>query len=84
MPESPYYLVKCGKNEAARKSLVRLQKHCIPDNEIDRLVQEIQTTVELDIQNRTSVWVILDREFQKPFCIMIGRNFVCSNNIYKL
>lgn len=80
MPESPYYLIKVGKKAEAKKCLARLQSKCATESEIDKMILDIENTVELDLQNKTSMVAIFNKEFRKPFLIMIGKK---QKNNYK-
>lgn len=74
MPESPYYLVKIGKIDEARESLIRLSKRTETMENIERKIKEIEYTLAQDSQNKSSLYDILTkREYRRCMTIILGK-----------
>lgn len=81
LPESPYYLVKIGKMDEARESLIRLSKRTETTENIERKIEEIQYTITHDSQNKSSLLEILKkREYRKCLLILLGTK---ANTMYQ-
>lgn len=73
MPESPYYLVKKGRYEEAKQSLVRLSKNIEPIENIEKKIKEIEFVITHDSQNKSSLLDILTKkEYRRCMTIMAG------------
>lgn len=73
MPESPYYLIKKGRYEDAKHSLVRLSKKTEPIENIEKKIKEIEFVIMHDSQNKSSLMDILTKkEYRRCMTIMAG------------
>lgn len=72
MPESPYYLMKRGRKEEARSSLIELSCKKANKDAIDKKMLEIQETVDYDVTNKSSVWDLFKRQHRKSLLLMFG------------
>lgn len=80
MPESPYYLVKKGRFEEAKRSLVRLSKKTEPMENIEKKIKEIEFVITNDSQNKSSLMDILTKkEYRRCMTIMAGEGRECSS-----
>ena len=74
MPESPYYLVKINDKEGAMSNLMRLSGKTTDRHHVERWMDEVQKTVEKDMENGASVKeFFFKKEYRKPIYIMAGR-----------
>lgn len=74
MPESPYYLVKKGRFEDAKNSLVRLSKNSEPMENIEKKIKEIEFVISHDNKNKSSLLDILTKkEYRRCMTIMAGK-----------
>lgn len=53
-PESPWWLVRKDRTEAARRSLLRLRSKGSPENEVDDTVAMMEHTIKMERESRTS------------------------------
>ncbi|KAF2905994.1 hypothetical protein ILUMI_00182, partial [Ignelater luminosus] len=73
MPESPYFLIKVGKKDEARKNLIRLSGNNTSAKTIEDRLDEIESVVEYDMQNRSTLWEFLSKEeYRKSLIVMTG------------
>ncbi|KAF2905993.1 hypothetical protein ILUMI_00183 [Ignelater luminosus] len=73
MPESPYFLIKVGKKDLARQNLIRLSGNNTPAKTIEDRLNEIESVVEYDMQNRSTLWEFLSKEeYRKSLIVMFG------------
>ncbi|KAF2887566.1 hypothetical protein ILUMI_18607, partial [Ignelater luminosus] len=73
MPESPYFLIKVGKKDLARKNLIRLSGNNTSAKAIEDRLNEIESVVEYDMQNRSTLWEFLSKqEYRKSLIVMAG------------
>ncbi|KAF2894808.1 hypothetical protein ILUMI_11365 [Ignelater luminosus] len=73
MPESPYFLVKVGKKDAARDSLIRLLGNNTSPKAIEERLIEIESLIEYDMRNRSTLWEFLSKEeYRRSLIIIIG------------
>lgn len=73
MPESPYYLVKSGKIDAARVNLIRLSSNDTTPKTIEDRLEEIESTVQYDMKNRSTLWELFSKkEYRKSLIVMAG------------
>lgn len=80
MPESPYFLIKVGRKDAARENLIRLSGNNTPSKTIEDRLTEIESVVEYDMQNRSTLWEFLSKqEYRKSLIVMAGEMFLFLN-----
>lgn len=73
MPETPTYLLKVGKKEQANKNLVLLCSNGTCDKGIESRMTEIQTTVDYDMRNRSTMKEFLTNpEYRMSLIVMTG------------
>lgn len=73
MPESPYYLVKRKKYKEAEKNLRILTSNSVDDKYVANRMAEIETCVEDDMRNKTTVWEFVSNpDYRKAIVIIFG------------
>ncbi|XP_017782648.1 PREDICTED: facilitated trehalose transporter Tret1-like [Nicrophorus vespilloides] len=73
MPESPFYLVRCGKMEEAKSVLCRLSPQNMEDAEIEKKLLKISDIVKSDMENKMSFKeFITKKEYRKIIFIIFG------------
>ncbi|KAF2894809.1 hypothetical protein ILUMI_11366 [Ignelater luminosus] len=73
MPESPYYLIKIGNKNAAKENLIRLLGNNTPPKTIEERLLEIESVVEHDMKNQSTLWEFLsNKKYRKSLIIIIG------------
>lgn len=72
MPESPYYLMKIGKPEQAKQNYIRLSAANITPEQVEKKMAEIESIVNNDMKNSSSILTIFKREYIMSLLLMIG------------
>ncbi|KAF2889067.1 hypothetical protein ILUMI_17106 [Ignelater luminosus] len=73
VPESPYYLVKIGKKDAAMSNLRRLASGNVDEKNIRLNLEEIENTIQYDIENGTTLKELLTKEnYRKSLLMVMG------------
>lgn len=76
MPESPYFLIKIGRKDAARENLIRLSNNATSLKIIDERLLEIESLVQHDMENQSSLWEFLFNEkYRRSLIVIIGEDF---------
>ncbi|XP_045520273.1 facilitated trehalose transporter Tret1-like isoform X2 [Pieris brassicae] len=72
IPESPYYLLKVGKEDQARKELSRLQQNSRTED-IDTQFEKMKMHVTMEMQNPSSFFkFISNKRYRKALIITFG------------
>ncbi|CAF4900159.1 unnamed protein product [Pieris macdunnoughi] len=72
IPESPYYLLKVGKEEQARKELSRLQEN-VGTEDIDTQFEKMKMHVTTEMQNPSSFFKFFsNKRYRKALIITFG------------
>ncbi|XP_031354420.1 facilitated trehalose transporter Tret1-like isoform X2 [Photinus pyralis] len=68
-PESPYYLLKKGRQTDARTNLVRL---CASSSNSDRILGEMNETLRRDKADRSLIELLLTPNFRRSLLVVLG------------
>ncbi|CAH3997137.1 unnamed protein product [Pieris brassicae] len=71
IPESPYYLLKVGKEEQARKELSSLQEN-VGTEDIDTQFEKMKMHVTMEMQNSSSFFGFISNISRKALIITFG------------
>ncbi|XP_022124320.2 facilitated trehalose transporter Tret1-like isoform X2 [Pieris rapae] len=72
IPETPYYLLKVGKEEQARKELCRLQEN-VGTEDIDTQFEKMKMHVTMEMQNPSSFFKFFsNKRYRKALIITFG------------
>ncbi|XP_018330245.1 facilitated trehalose transporter Tret1-like [Agrilus planipennis] len=84
IPESPYYLIKKGKKEKAKKIVQKLANDASDESTLEKELEDISSSVERDMKNKGTIYELLTNKiYRKPLFIHICLKmvFICCGNI---
>lgn len=55
LPESPYYLIRCGRNQQAVTSLMQLRG----TTDVSKEIEMIEKSIKYDLANDTGLWELI-------------------------
>nr|XP_022917209.1 facilitated trehalose transporter Tret1-like [Onthophagus taurus] len=73
MPESPFYYIKSGNKEEAKRSLLRLSKKNVTEKFLEDRLEYIERTIEEDMKNKGSLKELLTKkEYRFTIFLLFG------------
>ncbi|KAK5641090.1 hypothetical protein RI129_009637 [Pyrocoelia pectoralis] len=70
-PNSPYFLLKNGREEDAKKNLVRLCGSSTSTDQIDEMLREMNETLERDTGHKSLTELLLTLNFRKSLLVVL-------------
>lgn len=72
MPETPYYLIKVGRLDEAKKNLLKLQSVNTTKDALEKQFLQIQECVDYDMRNKSSIFDLFKENYRRSLFIMLG------------
>ncbi|KAB0794007.1 hypothetical protein PPYR_13627 [Photinus pyralis] len=77
IPDSPYFLIKVGKIEAAKASIARFSRLSITNEEIDAMAKKVEEIVEQDAASSLSI-TLSSLHFRRSMAIALAAKLIIS------